>query len=101
MRFICYFQESLLSGSRTPPAHFCEPELGVSICAVLSWGLDGGAESGVESGATIDADMLDPVGFLGKTGTTRGVPVYQIRASHGQLVLHRAKTVRQRQRASG
>ena len=41
--------------------------------------------------ATTDVDMLNPVGFSEKMKTTMGMPIYQIGASHAQLVLHRAK----------
>lgn len=41
-----------------PPANICEPKWAVDMCEVSSCGVD--------SGATTDADMLNPVGFSEK-----------------------------------
>lgn len=67
-----------------PPAHICESKLAVDMCEVSSCGFD--------SGATIDADMLNPVGFSEKMKTTTGMPNLPDRSvTWTQLVLHRAK----------
>ena len=84
MRFICYIQKSLLSGSGCPRCTFANQNGAVDMCEVSLCGLD--------SGATSDADMLNPVGFSEKMKATMGMPNLPDRSvTCTQLVLHRDK----------
>ena len=65
-----------------PPVHICKPKWAVDMCK-LSCGFD--------SGATTDADMLNPVGFSEKMKTTGMSNLPDRSVTWTQLVLHRAK----------